>query len=225
MNLIQLMAILIYYVPLKCFALIHVHQSTSWQWTHNFLKEMWCVFIWFSCHLVTAQSPFLCGLLPIFMHEAGYAYSIWSAYTHFPFRYSTSYPCLILKVLLPIACTFLTSGGIYILIGLVSLHKFNHFVCNRNKATEDAQALYKAGEGKWGTDESCFNMILAQRSFPHLRAVFEEYNKISKKDIEEAIKSEFSGDLMQSLLTIGKRCSVSVVDKNHLIYIDCSFVC
>ena len=48
-----------------------------------------------------------------------------------------------------------------------------------------------------------FNAILCQRSFPHLRAVFDQYKTISKKDIEDAIKSEFSGDIKNSLLTIG----------------------
>ena len=49
-----------------------------------------------------------------------------------------------------------------------------------------------------------FNQILCQRSFAHLRAVFEEYGKISKKSVEDAIKSEFSGDIKSGLLTVGK---------------------
>jgi regulatory protein YycI of two-component signal transduction system YycFG len=42
------------------------------------------------------------------------------------------------------------------------------------------------------------------RSYPQLRATFEEYKKISKKDIEEALKSEMSGDLLRGMLTIGE---------------------
>ena len=49
-----------------------------------------------------------------------------------------------------------------------------------------------------------FNQILCQRSFAHLRAVFDEYGKISKKSVEDAIKSEFSGDIKSGLLTVGK---------------------
>ena len=75
---------------------------------------------------------------------------------------------------------------------------------DRNKAHQDAKAMYEAGEKKWGTDESRFNVILVSRSYPQLRATFEEYKKISKKDIEEALKSEMSGDLLRGMLTIGE---------------------
>lgn len=46
------------------------------------------------------------------------------------------------------------------------------------KAQEDAQRLYQAGEGKLGTDESCFNMVLASRSFPQLKATVEAYSRV-----------------------------------------------
>ncbi|XP_015752525.1 PREDICTED: annexin A7-like [Acropora digitifera] len=64
------------------------------------------------------------------------------------------------------------------------------------------QALYKAGEGRLGTDESKFNTVLVSRSFPQLRATFDEYAKICKYDIEESIKREMSGDLKDGMISI-----------------------
>ena len=62
------------------------------------------------------------------------------------------------------------------------------------------------GIAKWSCFVYCrFNQILCQRSFAHLRAVFEEYGKISKKTVEDAIKSEFSGDIKDGLLTVGMK--------------------
>nr|KAG5713812.1 hypothetical protein BaRGS_024439 [Batillaria attramentaria] len=70
------------------------------------------------------------------------------------------------------------------------------------KAQTDAQRVYQAGERRWGTDENTFNMVLASQSYEQLRAVFDAYHKVSGKDIEHAIKSEMSGDLSTSMLTI-----------------------
>jgi len=64
--------------------------------------------------------------------------------------------------------------------------------------------ILKAGEQKWGTDESKFNTILVTRSYPQLRATFEEYGKLSKKDLEEVLKSEMSGDILRGMLTVGR---------------------
>ena len=72
------------------------------------------------------------------------------------------------------------------------------------QAEQDATKLYDAGEQKkFGTDESRFNVILVSRSYAHLRAVFEAYKKIAGKDIEDSLKSEMSGDLLNGMLSIG----------------------
>lgn len=55
---------------------------------------------------------------------------------------------------------------------------------------------------RWGTDEATFNAILCAENFPQLLQVFEEYKKLAGHDIEQAIKSEFSGDIEEGLLTI-----------------------
>lgn len=72
------------------------------------------------------------------------------------------------------------------------------------KATREAQELYQAGEKQWGTDESKFNHILATRSFPQLRATFDEYIKVSQRDILNSIDREMSGDLKEGFKTVVK---------------------
>uniref|UniRef100_A0A8C5J3I2 Annexin n=1 Tax=Junco hyemalis TaxID=40217 RepID=A0A8C5J3I2_JUNHY len=59
-----------------------------------------------------------------------------------------------------------------------------------------------AGEGRWGTEELAFNVVLAKRSYSQLRATFQAYEKVCGKDIEESIKSETSGDLEKAYLTL-----------------------
>ncbi|XP_078489046.1 annexin-B12-like [Ciona intestinalis] len=73
---------------------------------------------------------------------------------------------------------------------------------DQNKAREDANKLYQAGEKKWGTDESTFNMIMASRSMPQLRATFEEYYKIANRDIIKSVKGEFSGDVEDGMVAV-----------------------
>ncbi|KAK6970182.1 annexin A6 [Biomphalaria glabrata] len=89
-----------------------------------------------------------------------------------------------------------------LLVSLLQANRSDSKEVDRNMANADAKALYQAGEQKWGTDESQFNKILASRSFPQIRATLEEYQKISKKDFEEVIKSEFSGDILSGLKSI-----------------------
>jgi len=73
---------------------------------------------------------------------------------------------------------------------------------DEKRAETDAKDLYSAGEGKWGTDESKFNMIFATRSFAHLRAIFAAYKKLDGNDIEKAIQKEMSGDVRRAYLTL-----------------------
>jgi len=69
-------------------------------------------------------------------------------------------------------------------------------------AVEDAEALLAAGEASWGTDESRFNVIMAQRSYAQLIETFSQYATLSEKTISEAIESEMSGDIKNGMLAI-----------------------
>ncbi|CAF1076869.1 unnamed protein product [Brachionus calyciflorus] len=93
-----------------------------------------------------------------------------------------------------------------ILRSLASAGRSTSHKIDQSLAKKEAQELYDAGEGKFGTDESEFIRILCTRPFPQLNATFEEYRKISKNDIEKAIKKEMSGDLEKACLAIVKAC-------------------
>lgn len=71
-------------------------------------------------------------------------------------------------------------------------------------AVDEAKSLQEAGVGTVGTDESFFTMILSSRSYGNLRLIFEAYKELAGCDIEDSIKSEFSGDLQAGLLGLVK---------------------
>lgn len=73
---------------------------------------------------------------------------------------------------------------------------------NPDLAKEHAEKLYNAGAAKLGTDEEVFNKIMAHDSFAQLRLVFEEYKSLTGKTIEQALKAELGGDLLNAMLAI-----------------------
>ncbi|XP_050170091.1 annexin A13 isoform X1 [Myiozetetes cayanensis] len=96
-----------------------------------------------------------------------------------------------------------TSGSLRkILVMVLEATRDESQQVNAELAEQDASDLYKAGEGRWGTEELAFNVVLAKRSYSQLRATFQAYEKVCGKDIEESIKSETSGDLEKAYLTL-----------------------
>ncbi|XP_022317069.2 annexin A7-like isoform X2 [Crassostrea virginica] len=89
-----------------------------------------------------------------------------------------------------------------LMVSLASGGRMENQSVDMKKAQDDAQKLYQAGEKRLGTDESTFNSLLASQSYEQLRAVFDAYHKISGKDIEQAIKSEMSGNLEIGMVAI-----------------------
>lgn len=71
-------------------------------------------------------------------------------------------------------------------------------------AEKEADDLYKAGEGKFGTEESEFVRILCTRSFPQLAATFDAYAAKTGHDIDLAIKRELTGDMEKACLAIAQ---------------------
>lgn len=75
-----------------------------------------------------------------------------------------------------------------------------------NNARQDAERLYRAGEGRLGTDEKVFIDIFARNSNAQLKAIADHYPNIpiNKKHhtLFQAIESEFSGNIKNALLAV-----------------------
>lgn len=74
----------------------------------------------------------------------------------------------------------------------------------KEKAEEDAEMLYKAGEGKWGTDENAFIKVLLASPPEHLRNIDAAYQAKHQHDLIHAIENEFSGSDCAALTYFGK---------------------
>lgn len=75
---------------------------------------------------------------------------------------------------------------------------------NMQLAQADARELYRAGEGRLGTDEAAIIRILSTRSAAQLNASFNIYQQSYGRDIEKAMKRETSGDFQHALRAIVK---------------------
>jgi len=74
----------------------------------------------------------------------------------------------------------------------------NSLPTSQEKVKEDVSSLFKAGEGKLGTDTNIFIDIFAKRSWKHIRSVSEAYAKQYSHSLHTAIEKEFSGDLFKA---------------------------
>jgi len=73
---------------------------------------------------------------------------------------------------------------------------------NDGEAAKIAEQLYKAGEGKLGTDEDTFTEILTSYSPAFLKKVSVHYAEKHKHSLETAIKKETSGDYEDILVAL-----------------------
>ena len=71
-----------------------------------------------------------------------------------------------------------------------------------NICQSDAQALYNAGEGRWGTDEPTFIKIFSKRSAAEIAMINDFYIKLRGKGLLRAIDKEFSGNIKKLLQTV-----------------------
>ncbi|XP_068684026.1 uncharacterized protein [Montipora foliosa] len=92
------------------------------------------------------------------------------------------------------------------LLNLIEKNRDSSQKVNTELASEDAKKLYNAGEAKKGTDKAVFVEVLTTRNYAQLRATFDAYKKISKKDVTDYIEHQISGDLRTALKAI-VRCA------------------
>ncbi|KAI1904991.1 hypothetical protein AGOR_G00011360 [Albula goreensis] len=89
-----------------------------------------------------------------------------------------------------------------VLVSLLTAGRDESSKVDEALAVQDAKDLYEAGEARWGTDEVKFLTVLCVRNRDHLLRVFQEYQKLSGRDIEDSIKREMSGTLEDVFLAI-----------------------
>ncbi|XP_072515034.1 annexin A4 [Salminus brasiliensis] len=89
-----------------------------------------------------------------------------------------------------------------VLVSLLTAGRDEGNTVDEALAVQDAKEIYEAGEARWGTDEVKFLTVLCVRNRNHLLRVFEEYKRISGRDIEDSIKREMSGCLEEIFLAI-----------------------
>ncbi|GAA6096991.1 annexin A4 [Tachysurus ichikawai] len=91
-----------------------------------------------------------------------------------------------------------------VLVSLATAGRDESTKVDEELAKQDAKEIFDAGEARWGTDEVKFLTILCVRNRNHLLRVFQEYQQISGRDIEDSIKREMSGCLEDVFLAIVK---------------------
>ncbi|RVE65750.1 hypothetical protein OJAV_G00119680 [Oryzias javanicus] len=91
-----------------------------------------------------------------------------------------------------------------VLVSLLTAGRDESDKVDEAQAVKDAKEIFEAGEARWGTDEVKFLTVLCVRNRNHLLRVFEEYKKISGREIEDSIKREMSGSLEDVFLAIVK---------------------
>ena len=96
-----------------------------------------------------------------------------------------------------------TSGNFRnLLVALLQCNRSMNPNPDPNMCQNDAQVLYKAGEGRWGTDESTFIRIFASRSAAEMAMINTCYTRLRGKGLLKAIDNEFSGDIKKLLETV-----------------------
>jgi len=111
-----------------------------------------------------------------------------------------------------------TSGDLRrILVSMASANRETKDI-DFKQAEQEAQELYDAGEGKWGTDEQVFNRIFALRAPAQLRLTFLLYRKLTGKLFLDVIEKELSGKLKLAFQTIARYIYDPITYHSELLF-------
>lgn len=89
-----------------------------------------------------------------------------------------------------------------VLVSLLQAKRDDPSFVDHAEAKKDAKIIFDAGEKICGTDEEAIIAILCTESRPQLLQVFQEYQNLAGKSIEDSLKRETSGTLEDVLLAI-----------------------
>jgi hypothetical protein len=78
----------------------------------------------------------------------------------------------------------------------------NNYPINNAELQMEAQRLYAAGAGRWGTDESMFTRIFATRSPCEIAVIAQFYRQLAGVDLYTSLQKEFSGNVEKLLKAI-----------------------
>ena len=96
-----------------------------------------------------------------------------------------------------------TSGNYKkMLISLLQCQRSANTAPNFAQCQMDAQRLFQAGEGRWGTDETIFNAIFTQRSPAEIECISRCYQQLCSRTLMSVVGSEFSGDIKILIQTV-----------------------
>jgi len=95
------------------------------------------------------------------------------------------------------------------------VHRLKAAQDEKGDIDSDVELLYKAGQGKIGTDEAVFFNILAHRSKDYIQKLNTAYANKHNKSLHAVVESELGGDLKKGILALVTPPAQYFADKIH----------
>ncbi|PVD26804.1 hypothetical protein C0Q70_14483 [Pomacea canaliculata] len=94
-----------------------------------------------------------------------------------------------------------SSGYMELLLGLSDSHRDPGSAVSQREAREDAEKLYRNGQGPIVKDE-VFKTLLEKRNKDQIKATLAEYKKLSGRSLEDDVKAVDAGDEQEQYVTL-----------------------